>query len=184
MVLGRGLVELILLLGLMGDFGCLVGGMVRTTLMILGVLILVRFFPPSLPSQPTNLHPVTQTWSKPLIHGTPPSRRRAHTTIHYHNLLLIFGGGNGSHALNDLHALDLSDLSHLVWRELETKGEKPIARGYHSMTRVGDKAVVFGGSDGTECFSDLFLLDLGLSFSPFPSLSLRLSLSHLFLPGL
>jgi hypothetical protein len=25
---------------------------------------------------------------------------------------------------------------------------------------IGDRAVVFGGSDGAECFSDVFILDL------------------------
>lgn len=29
------------------------------------------------------------------------------------------------------------------------------------MNLVGGKCVVFGGSDGTECFSDVFVLDLG-----------------------
>lgn len=29
------------------------------------------------------------------------------------------------------------------------------------MNLIGSKAVIFGGSDGTECFGDLFILDLG-----------------------
>ncbi|KAI5479159.1 hypothetical protein MNV49_004019 [Pseudohyphozyma bogoriensis] len=100
------------------------------------------------------------TWVKPVIHGNPPTRRRAHTSVYYNHKIIIFGGGNGSMALNDVHALDVSDLSQLTWRELRVTGKPPIARGYHSMTLVGSKAVVFGGSDGTECFSDVFILDL------------------------
>lgn len=29
------------------------------------------------------------------------------------------------------------------------------------MNLLGDRAIVFGGSDGSECFSDVFVLDLG-----------------------
>ena len=49
----------------------------------------------------------------------------------------------------------------MSWRRLETRGRRPVARGYHSMDLVGTKAIVFGGSDGTECFSDVWVLDLG-----------------------
>lgn len=103
---------------------------------------------------------VSLTWCKPTIFGTPPTRRRAHTAVLYDHKIIVFGGGNGSNALNDVHALDVSDLRHLEWRLVETHGKKPIARGYHSMNLVGSKCVVFGGSDGTECFSDVHILDL------------------------
>ncbi|ORY92943.1 hypothetical protein BCR35DRAFT_349243, partial [Leucosporidium creatinivorum] len=103
---------------------------------------------------------LSHTWTKPTILGVPPSRRRAHTSVLYGHLLLIFGGGNGANALNDVHSLDVSNLEKLEWKEVKTRGRKPIARGYHSMNLVGSKAVVFGGSDGTECFSDVFVLDL------------------------
>lgn len=108
---------------------------------------------------------VCLTWTKPIIAGKPPSPRRAHTSVLYQNKIIIFGGGNGATALNDLFALDVSDLDRMRWEEIETKGNgnggKPIARGYHSMNLVGSKLVVFGGSDGTECFSDVWVLDLG-----------------------
>lgn len=35
-----------------------------------------------------------------------------------------------------------------------------------TMNLVGDKAIIFGGSDGVECFSDVFILDLSASRSP------------------
>jgi hypothetical protein len=34
------------------------------------------------------------------------------------------------------------------------------------MNLVGSKAVVLGGSDGTECFGDIFILDLGQPCHP------------------
>lgn len=44
---------------------------------------------------------------------------------------------------------------------VETTGAKPEPRGYHSGTLVGDKLVIYGGSDGQTCFGDIHLLDLG-----------------------
>ena len=60
--------------------------------------------------------------------------------------IIIFGGGNGNRALNDTHVLDLSNPERLEWRVLETKGPRPLSRGYHTMTLVNNKAVVYGGS--------------------------------------
>lgn len=96
-----------------------------------------------------------------MIYGTPPSRRRAHTAVLYDQRIIVFGGGNGVNALNDVHALDVADLNHLEWSKLDCRGKEPIARGYHSMSLVGSKCIVYGGSDGAECFSDVHILDLG-----------------------
>ncbi|EFP93285.2 uncharacterized protein PGTG_19332 [Puccinia graminis f. sp. tritici CRL 75-36-700-3] len=106
------------------------------------------------------LDTISLTWTKPKVKGILPSTRRAHATVLYGTQLIIFGGGNGSRALNDVHALDLSDLTNLEWRELAIKGRSPLNRGYHSANLVGSKCIIFGGSDGGECFSDIFILDL------------------------
>ncbi|KAK4049088.1 hypothetical protein OIO90_005558 [Microbotryomycetes sp. JL221] len=107
---------------------------------------------------------VCLSWSKPFVRGRAPSKRRAHTSFVYHDKILVFGGGNGANALNDLHALDVSDLEDLCWASLSSYGDVPGARGYHTMNLVtgldGSKCVVFGGSDGSECFGDVFILDL------------------------
>ncbi|KNE91960.1 hypothetical protein PSTG_14631 [Puccinia striiformis f. sp. tritici PST-78] len=106
------------------------------------------------------LDTISLTWTKPRVKGILPSTRRAHATVLYGTQLIIFGGGNGSRALNDVHALDLSDLSNLEWRELAINGQSPLNRGYHSANLVGSKCIIFGGSDGGECFSDIYILDL------------------------
>ncbi|MBW0495652.1 hypothetical protein O181_035367 [Austropuccinia psidii MF-1] len=106
------------------------------------------------------LDTISLIWTKPKVNGIIPSTRRAHATVLYGNQLIIFGGGNGSRALNDVHALDLSDLSNLEWRQLAIKGKSPPNRGYHSANLVGSKCIIFGGSDGGECFSDIHILDL------------------------
>jgi hypothetical protein len=105
---------------------------------------------------------VSHRFSKPVItakHGLPPPRR-AHTTVFYRNFLVVFGGGNGQAALNDVWALDVSDPSRLSWHEWKANGEVPPKKGYHSANLVGDKMIVFGGSDGHASFADVHVLNL------------------------
>jgi len=161
------------------------------------------------------LNLTTQTWHKPLpssstssspsdiiqITGTVPSPRRAHTSVWYaaRKELIVFGGGNGSKALNDTYILECGKWNQgiLNWKKLETSGKKPKLRGYResclfyfrkdnptwkgieadkgigvfscrlccgalpdTMNLVRDQLLVHGGSDGTDCFSDIFTLDL------------------------
>jgi len=47
-----------------------------------------------------------------------------------------------------------------VWTKLTTTGEAPSPRGYHTSTLIGNKVVVYGGSDGHKCFSEVYILDL------------------------
>ncbi|KAF7430634.1 hypothetical protein PC9H_006343 [Pleurotus ostreatus] len=114
-----------------------------------------------------------------------PAPRRAHTAVFFAGRVWIFGGGNGMTALNDVWTLDVarggdgndgggnssstkgsatasssSSYSHLRWEEVQTVGRKPTPRGYHTANLVGDVMVVVGGSDGKECFSDIWCLNL------------------------
>lgn len=91
--------------------------------------------------------------------GIPPPRR-AHTTVLYQNYLVVFGGGNGQAALNDVWALDISDSTRLTWQEWTTKGDIPQKKGYHTANLVGDKMLIFGGSDGHASFADIHVLNL------------------------
>lgn len=91
-----------------------------------------------------------------------PPPRRAHTSVLYKGKLWIFGGGNGSTALNDVWTLDVSGPpERMRWEQIETRGKKPTARGYHTANLIGNVMVVVGGSDGRECFSDIWCLNLG-----------------------
>jgi N-acetylneuraminic acid mutarotase len=107
-----------------------------------------------------SLSPESLTWSIPTISGESPSARRAHSTFVWNDKLYVFGGGDGTHALSDLFALDLMDPSNLRWQNLSPGGPVPVPRGYHTANLVGDKLVVFGGSDGHDCFSDVHVCDL------------------------
>jgi N-acetylneuraminic acid mutarotase len=134
----------------------------------------------------------TLTWTSPKQQGDVPGPRRAHTTCLFNRYLYLFGGGDGSRALNDVYRLDTSDMNTLKWQKLEPEGPIPTSRGYHTSTLVGSKLVVFGGSDGHECFSDCHILDLvSLTWTavvldqPVPRLSHTATLvgSYLFIIG-
>jgi len=106
---------------------------------------------------------VSHRFSKPEIATLKtqlPPPRRAHTTVLYRNFLVISGGGNGQTALNDIWALDISDPTRLTWEEWPTQGEAPARKGYHTANLVGDKMIVFGGSDGHASFADVHVLNL------------------------
>lgn len=103
---------------------------------------------------------MSTTWSKPRQYGQIPSPRRAHATVLFDNQLVVFGGGDGDRALNDLYALDVSDLSKLDWRRLQPDGKAPDPRGYHGAQICGDKMVVYGGVSGQYTYADFHVLDL------------------------
>jgi len=64
-------------------------------------------------------------------------------------------------ALNDVWTLDVgSGIDRMRWEKVETRGRKPSERGYHTANLVGNVMVVIGGSDGRECYSDIWCLTL------------------------
>jgi N-acetylneuraminic acid mutarotase len=119
-------------------------------------------------------------WSRPRIIGDRlPSKRRAHTACFYKNGIYVFGGGDGVRALNDIWRLDVSDVNKMSWRCISPSSPssdnkspsgssssskdgvtRPKARGYHTANMVGSKLIVFGGSDGGECFNDVWVYDV------------------------
>jgi Rab9 effector protein with kelch motifs len=97
--------------------------------------------------------------------GPVPAPRRAHTAVLYRDKIWVFGGGNGLEALNDVWTLDVNvPMERMRWRQVETIGPKPHTRGYHTANLVGHIMIIYGGSDGKECFSDIWALNLGAYF--------------------
>ncbi|KAJ3123143.1 hypothetical protein HK098_002142 [Nowakowskiella sp. JEL0407] len=93
--------------------------------------------------------------------GMSPGPRRAHTAWVYNGAIYIYAGGDGIKALNDVYALIINVHNDtVIWQKVETKGIAPTPRGYHTSNLVGNKLVVYGGSDGHECFADVHILDM------------------------
>ena len=44
------------------------------------------------------------------------------------------------------------------------EGPRPTPRGYHTANLVNKSMVVIGGSDGSNCYNDVWILDLGILF--------------------
>ncbi len=111
----------------------------------------------------------TRRWSRPtLTTSDVPPPRRAHTTVLYQNKIWVFGGGNGLQALNDVWTLDVSgSLDRMRWEQVAINGRKrPSQRGYHTANLVQNVMIIVGGSDGRECFQDIWCLNLGTVSSP------------------
>ncbi|EGN94708.1 hypothetical protein SERLA73DRAFT_187766 [Serpula lacrymans var. lacrymans S7.3] len=107
------------------------------------------------------LDTVARRWIHPTFDHVPPAPRRAHTAVLYNSKIWIFGGGNGLQALNDVWTLDVGvSIDKMRWEQVETTGKPPKPRGYHTANLVGSVMVVIGGSDGKECFSDVWCLNL------------------------
>lgn len=81
---------------------------------------------------------------------------------------LRINGGNGMAQRNGSNAGSTNGTTddknrkkpRYVWTKLTTTGKAPSPRGYHSSNLVGNKVIIYGGSDGHECFSEIFILDL------------------------
>jgi hypothetical protein len=112
------------------------------------------------------------SWFRPtLVDGTAPSARAGHSAniIPAHTSgsapfqrVIIFGGGDGEHYLNDLHALDVDEEKCTIrWRPVATSGVPPSSRSRHAAVVVGHQLYIVGGggSDGT-VFGDVFILDM------------------------
>ncbi|KAJ4472122.1 galactose oxidase [Lentinula aciculospora] len=140
---------------------------------------------PGPPSPGNNSHRNgTDTSSSPVsstIYGEIPAPRRAHTAVYYNGRIWVFGGGNGMTALNDVWTLDVSKM---IWERMNVRGRDstfnpdeyhyggkggrtpygpgsiPGPRGYHTANLIGNMMIVVGGSDGKDCFAEVWCLNL------------------------
>lgn len=70
-------------------------------------------------------------------------------------------------ALNDVWTLDVAPSGEMKWTEIPTSATRPGPRGYHTANLIGNMMIIVGGSDGKECFTDIWCLNLGgFAFPP------------------
>lgn len=70
-------------------------------------------------------------WMIVPVVGNTPGRRYGHTIVFSKPYLLTFGGNTGTEAVNDVWCLNV-DKAPFSWAKLETPGESPCVRVYHS----------------------------------------------------
>lgn len=103
-------------------------------------------------------------WIRPSFAGAPPSPRTGHSAVILGgSSMFVFGGGDATRTLNDLHVLDLTTL---CWSRPADTGALPLARAGHATCAVGDYLLVmFGGAapDGSY-MNDLHMLDVDFSY--------------------
>eukprot|EP01117_Protostelium_nocturnum_P008108 TRINITY_DN288_c0_g1_i4.p1 TRINITY_DN288_c0_g1~~TRINITY_DN288_c0_g1_i4.p1 ORF type:complete len:489 (+),score=129.23 TRINITY_DN288_c0_g1_i4:54-1469(+) len=97
-------------------------------------------------------------WNKPDTMGNTPGIRAGHTMtiIPRKNQMFLFGGGDGTQYLSDLHILDLKTMA---WSEAYVAGQPPAARSRHTSTLIGDKLFIFAGGDDLRVYNNLYVLD-------------------------
>ena len=88
-------------------------------------------------------------WMIVPVIGQTPGRRYGHTIVFNKPYLLVFGGNTGTEPVNDVWCLNV-DKAPFSWLKLETPGDIPNIRVYHSaaMCTMGSATgmmVIFGG---------------------------------------
>uniref|UniRef100_A0A2P2LA44 Uncharacterized protein MANES_06G082800 n=1 Tax=Rhizophora mucronata TaxID=61149 RepID=A0A2P2LA44_RHIMU len=105
------------------------------------------------------LNTETFVWKHATTSGTPPSARDSHSCSSWKNKIIVIGGENEhDYYLSDVHILDADTL---VWKELNTSGQKFTPRAGHATVAFGRHLFVFGGfTDAQNLYDDLCMLDI------------------------
>ncbi|KAJ6834919.1 tip elongation aberrant protein 1-like isoform X1 [Iris pallida] len=105
----------------------------------------------------------TNQWIVPAISGEGPPAREGHSAALVDKRIFIFGGcgksiGNPEEVYyNDLYILDTEALA---WERARTFGIPPCPRDSHTCSSWGNKIIVLGGEDSSDCYlSDVHMLD-------------------------
>ncbi|KAJ7515500.1 hypothetical protein O6H91_22G015900 [Diphasiastrum complanatum] len=100
---------------------------------------------------------VKETWSKPVLKGTPPSPRNSHTSTTVGDRIFVFGGTDGHKPLDDFYVLDTVSNT---WSKPAVRGDGPIAREGHGAALIGRDLLIFGGCGRSSSDSENYLNDL------------------------
>jgi len=103
-------------------------------------------------------------WTKLTVSGSPPGVRGYESMVYdaARDRVLVYGGVNFfSGVYNDVWALQLAGTP--TWQRLFPTGTLPLPRYLHSavIDPLRDRMVVFGGSNGSSSYDELWTLDLG-----------------------
>lgn len=99
----------------------------------------------------------TLDWTLVKHSGTPPSPRRAHSATFAGGYIFIFGGGDGSSYLNDIHVFDTRSYQ---WFQPTVRGPPPYPRRAHTCSYHDGRLHIFGGGSAKGPLNDLYILDI------------------------
>lgn len=86
----------------------------------------------------------TLLWEKPTVNGRVPGVRDGHTACVVGDCMYVFGGFEEqiNQFSRDVHCLNLETMT---WTYVDTSGEPPSYRDFHTATVIGNRMYVFGG---------------------------------------
>lgn len=86
----------------------------------------------------------TLNWSRPEVQGSKPLARDGHSACLDGHYMYLFGGFEDSsdQFSRDVHCLNLETLT---WHYVQTFGDPPSYRDFHTSTIINNKMYVFGG---------------------------------------
>ncbi|CAO1600124.1 Negative regulator of mitotic exit [Xanthoria calcicola] len=115
------------------------------------------------------LNTSTRHWSRSMPPGPRPAGRYGHTLNILGSRIYVFGGQVEGYFFNDLVAFDLNALQNANsrWDMLipnsadggPPEGQIPPARTNHTIVSWNDKLYLFGGTNGTQWFNDVWSYD-------------------------
>ncbi|KAL9603564.1 MAG: hypothetical protein Q9219_001067 [cf. Caloplaca sp. 3 TL-2023] len=115
------------------------------------------------------LNTSTRHWSRSFPAGQRPAGRYGHTLNILGSKIYVFGGQVEGYFFNDLWAFDLNALqnSHSKWDLLipnsaeggPPEGQIPPARTNHTTITWNEKLYLFGGTNGSQWFNDVWAYD-------------------------
>ncbi|KAL8808276.1 MAG: hypothetical protein Q9200_004326 [Gallowayella weberi] len=115
------------------------------------------------------LNTSTRQWSHSMPPGPRPAGRYGHTLNILGSRIYVFGGQVEGYFFNDLVAFDLNALQDpsSQWEMLipnsadggPPEGQVPPARTNHSIVSWNDKLYLFGGTNGSQWFNDVWSYD-------------------------
>ncbi len=99
------------------------------------------------------------SWTQLFPSSSPSVRFRQSMSYIGDDKVLLFGGYDATDSPNgETWVYDLSDAE---WTQMAPSGDVPAARYRHDMVYIGDdKAMMFGGWDGSNCMNDTWIYDL------------------------
>jgi len=108
--------------------------------------------------------PGSETWSQLSVTGSVPSARWQHAAVYdfIDELMVVFGGSDGSTLRNDTWALNMATLH---WAAISPSGDPPPARRKHSAVyyqppHYNGRMLVFGGLGAGGVLNDLWYLTI------------------------